>query len=113
MAANQNIQALSFTGGEPFIYETELLELIQYATNKGIPLIRTGTNGFMFRDWENPNFEYKINKLAEELSNTNLRNMWISIDSADPKTHEQMRGLDGVIKGIEKASSITDFGRKI
>ena len=105
-AAKQNIQALSFTGGEPFIYKDELIDLIKYASCKGIPLIRTGTNGYMFTDWQSPDYEYRINKLAEELSATNLRNLWISIDSADPKTHEQMRGLNGVIRGIEKALPI-------
>lgn len=105
-AAEQNIQAMSFTGGEPFIFKDELVDLIRYASGKGIPLIRTGTNGFLFADWENPDFDYKVNKLAEELSETSLRNFWISIDSADPETHEQMRGLKGVIKGIEKALPI-------
>lgn len=105
-AAAQNIQALSFTGGEPFIYESELLDLIKYASEKGIPFIRTGTNGYMFKDWESPYFDYKIHKLAEKLSETNLRNLWISIDSADTDTHEQMRGLRGVVKGIEKALPI-------
>lgn len=105
-AADQNIQALSFTGGEPFIYEAELIGLIQYASERGIPLIRTGTNGYMFTDWESPHFEYKIHRFAEKLSGTKLRNFWISIDSADARTHEQMRGLNGVIKGIEKALPI-------
>ncbi len=105
-AAQQNIQAISFTGGEPFIYKDELIELIKYASNKGVPLIRTGTNGYMFKDWQSSDFEYRMHKFAEELSGTNLRNFWISIDSAQPETHEQMRGLKGVIKGIEKALPI-------
>lgn len=105
-AARQNIQAISFTGGEPFIYEVELIELIQYASEKGIPLIRTGTNGYMFKDWESPYFEYKMHKFAEKLSKTNLRNLWISIDSAESDTHEQMRGIEGVTKGIERALPI-------
>lgn len=37
-AAKQNIQALSFTGGEPFIYKDELIDLIKYASCIGIPL---------------------------------------------------------------------------
>ena len=105
-AAKQKIQALSFTGGEPFIYKEKLLNLIQYASRRNIPYIRTGTNGFMFKDWESSNFKDKIHHLAEKLSNTNLRNFWISIDSAEAETHEQMRGLKGVIKGIEKALPI-------
>jgi MoaA/NifB/PqqE/SkfB family radical SAM enzyme len=60
----------------------------------------------MFRDSESCDFEDKIHRLAEELSKTKLRNFWISIDSAEAETHEQMRGLKGVIKGIEKALPI-------
>lgn len=105
-AAAQKIQALSFTGGEPFLYTEELIDLIQYASDKGIPLIRTGTNGFMFTNWQSPEFVYEIHKLAERLSRTNLRNLWISVDSADARTHEEMRGLHGVIKGIEIALPI-------
>lgn len=105
-AAAKNMQAISFTGGEPFIYKNELVEAIRYASHKDIPLIRTGTNGYMFTDWQSPDFDYKMHKFAEELSETKLRNFWISIDSADPGTHEQMRGLKGVIHGIEKALPI-------
>ncbi len=105
-AAEQNIQALSFTGGEPFLFRNELIELIQYASDKKIPFIRTGTNGYLFTNWQNPEFVYEIHDLAEKLSETNLRNLWISIDSSDARTHEQMRGLHGVIKGIEIALPI-------
>ena len=105
-AAAQKVQALSFTGGEPFLHRDELIGLIQYASDKGIPFIRTGTNGFMFTDWRRPEYVYEIHDLAEKLSRTNLRNFWISIDSADARTHEEMRGLHGVIKGIEIALPI-------
>ena len=105
-AAAQKIQALSFTGGEPFLYKDELIDLIEYASDKGIPLIRTGTNGYMFTNWRSQEYVYEIHALAERLSKTNLRNLWISIDSADEETHEQMRGLRGVIKGIEIALPI-------
>lgn len=105
-AAAQNIQALSFTGGEPFLYTKQLISLIRYASDLGIPYIRTGTNGFMFTNTESYNFVDKIESLAERLAKTNLRNFWISIDSCDPKTHEEMRGLKGVINGIEKALPI-------
>lgn len=105
-AAVQKIRALSFTGGEPFLYKEELIRLIQYASDKGIPFIRTGTNGFMFTNWRSPEYVYEIHELAEKLARTNLRNLWISIDSADTKTHEEMRGLHGVVKGIEIALPI-------
>lgn len=105
-AARQKIQALSFTGGEPFLNTPSLIRMIQYASNTNIPYIRTGTNGFMFTNSDNSNYTDKIHRFAEKLSKTRLRNFWISIDSADPQTHEQMRGLKGVIRGIEKALPI-------
>lgn len=105
-AAAQGVQALSFTGGEPFLYQDELIGLIQYASDKGIPFIRTGTNGYMFTNWHSPEYVYEIHELAEKLARTKLRNLWISIDSADVRTHEEMRGLHGVIKGIEIALPI-------
>ncbi len=105
-AARQNIQALSFTGGEPFLFKERLIEMIHYASERKIPFIRTGTNGFMFTGWQSPDFTDRMHRFAEELSNTKLRNFWISIDSAETDTHEQMRGLKGVIKGIEKALPI-------
>lgn len=105
-AARQNIQALSFTGGETFLNMPSLIRMLQYASNTNIPYIRTGTNGFMFMNSDNSNYTDRIHRLAENLSKTRLRNFWISIDSADPQTHEQMRGLKGVIKGIEKALPI-------
>ncbi len=102
-AARQKIQALSFTGGEPFLYQERLISLIQYASELGIPYLRTGTNGFMFTNTESNNFTDKIERFAEKLAKTRLRNFWISIDSCEPRTHEEMRGLEGVISGIEKA----------
>lgn len=105
-AQDQRIQAVSFTGGEPFLYQTSLMKMLHYASERDIPYLRTGTNGFMFTNSENPGFDDRIHRFAQELSKTRLRNFWISIDSADPSTHEEMRGLKGVIKGIEKALPI-------
>jgi MoaA/NifB/PqqE/SkfB family radical SAM enzyme len=105
-AAAKGVRVLSFTGGEPLLYLDELIELIDYAGSIGIPFVRTGTNGFLFRHSHKPDFEDRINRLAQRLSATCLRNFWISLDSAYAKIHEQMRGLDGVVAGIEKALPI-------
>lgn len=51
-------------------------------------------------------FEKRINEMTEALAKTKIRNLWISIDSADGAVHESMRGLPGCIKGIEKALPI-------
>lgn len=103
-----NIQFLSFTGGEPFLFVDDIIELIKYANSMGIRYVRTGTNGFMFQynSSRADEFEKRTRSLIEKLSETELYTLWISIDSSDPQTHEQMRGFNGLIKGIEKAIRI-------
>ncbi|MFO7753791.1 MAG: radical SAM protein [Desulfobacteraceae bacterium] len=106
-AAEKGVQAISFTGGEPLLFPDALVEMINHAGKSGIQYIRTGTNGFVFRFRGDENkFKYRMEKLAETLAATELRNFWISIDSADGALHEKMRGLEGVIRGIEKALPI-------
>jgi len=105
-AAERGVQALSFTGGEPLLFIDDIIELIDHATAAGIPYVRTGTNGFVFMNSERPDFERRISSLVERLARTKLYTFWISIDSAVPMVHETMRGLPGVIKGIERALPI-------
>ncbi|MDR3629841.1 MAG: radical SAM protein [Desulfocapsaceae bacterium] len=102
-AAERGVQAVSFTGGEPLLFQDELISLIEYASRAGIPFIRTGTNGFLFRHADHKDFSDRVKKLADRLAATPLRNFWISLDSAVPEVHERMRGFPGVVRGIEKA----------
>jgi uncharacterized Fe-S cluster-containing radical SAM superfamily protein len=105
-AAKNGIQSLSFTGGEPLIFLDDVVELTHYAATAGIPYVRTGTNGFMFRDSNSPGYLDRVKSIAEKLAATSIYTFWISIDSAEPDDHEAMRGLKGVIQGIEKAIPI-------
>ena len=105
-AAASGVKSLSFTGGETCLYYDELISLISYAGDAGIEYIRTGTNGFMFMNSDKPDFTKRIATIAEAMAKTKLRNFWISIDSADPSIHEEMRGLPGVISGIRAALPI-------
>lgn len=59
-AAERGIAALSFTGGEPLLFPRELTLLIRHAGKAGIELTRTGTNGFIFRNPESPDFSDRI-----------------------------------------------------
>jgi MoaA/NifB/PqqE/SkfB family radical SAM enzyme len=104
--ARRGVLALSFTGGEPLLFLDDIIELIDHATGAGIPYVRTGTNGFLFTGSDRPDFEARINALAARIAATRLYTFWISIDSADPEEHERMRGLPGVIRGIEKGLPI-------
>jgi len=105
-AAAKSFQAVSFTGGETLLHPRELAHLISYAGRAGIPYIRTGTNGFLFQRPEKPGFTKRVSALVEMLAATPLRNFWISIDSHIDHLHEQMRGLQNVMAGIEKALPI-------
>ena len=105
-AAKKGITALSFTGGEPLLYIDEIVDLLKYARNLGIKYTRTGTNGYLFANHERSDYRDRVAKIAEQLVDSGLYTFWISIDSADPAVHEEMRGLPGVIRGIEKALPI-------
>ena len=102
-AVQQGIRAVSFTGGEPFLHLNDLVALIRHAGSAGIDHIRTGTNGYLLARPDRPRFMHRVHRLAERLADTPLRNFWISIDSAVPEVHERMRGLPGVLRGIERA----------
>lgn len=105
-AAARGVAAVSFTGGEPFLQFDRLVHWLGHAHKLGIPFLRTGTNGFFLRHAERPGFEQKVAEVAGRLAESGVRNVWISIDSADPAVHERMRGLPGVIDGITRALPI-------
>lgn len=104
--ADKGVQAISFTGGEPFLMPDRLIDWINYAGRRNIQYIRTGTNGFLFCGSDRPGFIDRIKRLADRLAAAPLRNFWISLDSSLPDVHEKMRGLPGVVAGIEKALPI-------
>ncbi len=105
-AALKGVKSLSFTGGEPLMFLDEIIELTRHAEQAGIPYVRTGTNGFMFRHSDSPRYTERITGIAEKIASTHLYTFWISLDSSEPETHEKMRGLKGVVRGIEKALPI-------
>lgn len=105
-AAKRKVAAVSFTGGEPFLYFDTLIELIRRAGDLGIPLIRTGTSGYFLRHHTKKDFRKKVEEFAQPLSESPIRNFWFSIDSADPAVHDKIRGFPGVFEGIAKAIPI-------
>ncbi|MDJ0621655.1 MAG: radical SAM protein [Desulfocapsaceae bacterium] len=105
-AAAKGIKSLSFTGGEPLLYLDDIIELTRHADQAGIPYVRTGTNGFIFQGSEKADFSERITRVAGKLASTNIYTFWISLDSAESVAHEQMRGIKGVVRGIEKALPI-------
>jgi hypothetical protein len=98
-----HIRQRQITGGEPFLHQKELVALIRPAGEAGIPFIRTETNGYLFMGHEKPDFDRRIAAPGQTLAATPLCTFWIGVDSSVPEIHERMRGLAGVIMGIEKA----------
>jgi MoaA/NifB/PqqE/SkfB family radical SAM enzyme len=101
--AKNGIGAVSLTGGEPFIKPLALMDLLDYAARRGIRFLRSGTNGYMFAPGGKAAGHDELERFVKALTATGIRNFWISIDSADPRTHEAMRGLPGVMAGIQRA----------
>ncbi len=105
-AAHRGIKAISFTGGEPMLMADTLCNYLTRAGQRGIPFIRTGTNGFFFTGSDRPGFRSRMEGLVGKLASTPLRNFWISLDSLDVHVHETMRGFDSLVAGMEKALPI-------
>lgn len=103
---SRGVVSVSFTGGEPFLYATEIVECSRHARSIGIRYIRTGTNGFQFRNHSRADFPDRVLRLAENIRESGLNTFWISIDSASAAIHEQNRGLPDSIEGIRKALPI-------
>ncbi len=101
--AAKGVQSISFTGGEPLLYLDEVVELARHAGRAGIPYIRTGTNGFIFRGAEQPDFADKIERIASTLADSPINTFWISVDSAAPDVHEKNRGFRGIVEGMRQA----------
>jgi len=105
-ASDAGVRALSFTGGEPMLDVNQLTRYIRFATARGIRYTRTGTNGYLFAGPDVGQVATRARRLADKLASAGLRNLWISLDSADPAVHEKMRGLPGVVLGIERVLPI-------
>ncbi|MHA1729421.1 MAG: radical SAM/SPASM domain-containing protein [Promethearchaeota archaeon] len=88
---------VNFFAGEPAM-RPDIMELIQYASKKAI---------FVFMDSNG----LKISKeFAQQLKECGLHLLYVSIDSPNPKEHDQFRGLkgcfDSAIGAIKNALSV-------
>jgi hypothetical protein len=105
-AAKNGVVSVSITGGEPFLHVDEVLDLLSFARALGIKFTRTGTNGFLSQGSDKPSFDMRMRRLADKLLDADPYTFWISLDSADARTHEEARGLPGVVEGIRQGLSI-------
>jgi len=85
------IVILKITGGEPLIRE-DIFELLKYATSKNLDIILS-TNGTLITP-----------KVAEILVESGIKNVQVSLESADKSIHEKIRGkgtFDKTVDGIK------------
>jgi MoaA/NifB/PqqE/SkfB family radical SAM enzyme len=78
---------ITFSGGEPLLRE-DTVELVEHAHGKGL-LTRINTNGLLL-DRE------RVSKLKK----AGLTQCGVSIDDADPHTHDRLRGVAGAHKKV-------------
>jgi AdoMet-dependent heme synthase len=70
------------SGGEPLLRE-DIFAIARYGTDKGLKMVM-GTSGIMIDE-----------TVARNIKMAGIRKVAISIDSADPETHNAFRGLPG------------------
>jgi MoaA/NifB/PqqE/SkfB family radical SAM enzyme len=76
---------ISLSGGEPLLRE-DIVELVEYAHDIGL-LTRINTNGLLLN-----------RECVSKLKKAGLTQCAVSIDDADPETHDRLRGVPGTHK---------------
>lgn len=83
---------LILSGGEPLLRD-DIFEIAKYGSSRGLRMA-IGTNGTLIGD-----------RTAGRLAGAGIRKAAISLDSADPDTHDRFRGVTGAweraVAGIE------------
>jgi MoaA/NifB/PqqE/SkfB family radical SAM enzyme len=81
---------LNFAGGESLTH-IHTLELVKYANKLGFRTV-IPSNGFMIND-----------SMAKKLHDAGLTGLNLSLDSLNPKIHDEFRGFKGAYKGVVNA----------
>jgi len=81
-----------FSGGEPLLYQG-LNDIISEYSQKGFK-VGLASNGVLVD-----------NKMAKQLVEAGLKTIQLSFDSCHEKTHDFLRGVDGVYKKVLEAAS--------
>jgi len=97
-ALNLGANLIIFVGGEPLLHP-DICQLISHVP-KDKAIVSIFTNGLALT-------EEKVKELAE----AGLDNMYVSIDSPDPKEHDTLRGVKGLFeRAIEGALAAKEHG---
>ena len=95
VAAKFEIRSVKFTGGEPLL-RPDLVSIVQ-SVPAGMESSLT-TNGTLLAD------------LAQDLKNSGLRRVNVSIDSLNPETYKKITGVDNLSDVLEGITAALDVG---
>ncbi len=88
-----------FSGGEPLL-KKELVDLVNFASNEGFRTLMP-TNGWLVTE-----------DIAERLNKAGLNEVFISLDSYNPETHDFLRGKEGAFERVMRAIEFFDKYRR-
>ena len=83
-----------FTGGGEPLANKEIYDYFEYATNLGLEIVFI-TNGY-----------FLTSDIIETLGNYNIKAIFFSIDSYNPKTHDETRGVKGIFNRATSAINL-------
>ena len=96
-AQELGVSVINFVGGEPLLRQ-DLNELIR-SVDKDLSTTVLFTNGFLLKE------------RAPEIKKAGLDSVYVSIDSADPQTHDRFRKVPGLFnKAIESICTAKTLG---
>ena len=81
---------LVFSGGEPLLRK-DIFELIRFGTDKGFKTLMP-SNGYLIDE-----------EMAKKIRDSGLKEIFISLDSTNEKTHDFLRGVEGAHQRVIKA----------
>ncbi len=81
---------LVFSGGEPLLRK-DVLELVRFGTDKGFKTLMP-SNGYLIDE-----------TMARRIADSGLKEMFVSLDSMNPLTHDFLRGVQGAHARVMRA----------
>jgi len=91
------VKGLSLLGGEPLTMQKDLFSILDRAVSKGLK-VSLVTNGLLLKD-----------KVMEEIADSGIERLVISLDGASQKTHETVRGKDTFDKLINNIKNLAKY----
>lgn len=96
---DHGLRAVLFSGGEPFIRK-DMMKILKWAAHRFI--VEVNTNGYYITD-----------EIARELGELNLKSVQVSVDSADSKYHDSVRGKGSHKAALDAINRLVKHGVKV